>query len=134
LARSFSSPSQPLCEQARVGRTQVKVGRKIEKTTETQTSFKAKKLSIAKQSLAVDRDGQEVNSRGLTLREILVQTAHYSPNVRKEAVAGLRDFFTLHPATLPVHAGAVFDKVSHFVTDQVIGWFAQPVDAAFCVR
>ena len=95
----------------------VKVGRKLERQNETKTSFKVRKLSIARQSVASDRSGQEVNSRGLTLRELLGQVSHYSSAVRKEAIAGLKDFFVLHTQTLPTHIGAVFDKVSDIVSD-----------------
>jgi pre-rRNA-processing protein IPI1 len=95
----------------------VKVGRKLERQNETKTTFKIRKLNIAKQSVASDKSGQEVNSRGLTLREILGQISHYSPAVRKEAMSGLKDFFTLHPNTLTVHVGAVFDRVSDIVSD-----------------
>ena len=95
----------------------IKVGRKLEKVNETKTSFKVRKLSVAHQSVASDKSGQEVNSRGLTLRELLNQVSHYSPSVRKEAVAGLRDFFTMHSSTLSVHVGAVFDRVSEMVSD-----------------
>ena len=95
----------------------VKVGRKLERQNETKTSFKIKKLSIARQSVASDKSGQEVNSRGLTLRELLGQVSHYSPAVRKEAIAGLKDFFCQHPHTLAVHIAAVFDRVSDIVSD-----------------
>ncbi len=95
----------------------VKVGRKLERQNETKTTFKIRKLNIAKQSVASDKSGQEVNSRGLTLREILGQISHYSPAVRKEAMSGLKDFFSLHPNTLAMHIGAVFDRVSDVVSD-----------------
>ena len=100
------------------GGRQAKVGRKIVKANETNTTIKSKALSMQKQSVAVDRSGQEVSSRGLTLPEILSHSTHYAPNMRKECLAGVKDYFTLHPRTLDTHVGAVLDKVSDLVTDQ----------------
>ena len=88
------------------------------KTNETSTTIKSKALSITKQSVAVDRSGQEVSSRGLTLAEILSHSTHYAPNMRKECLAGVKDFFTLHPRLIDAKVGAVLDKVAHLVTDQ----------------
>lgn len=100
------------------GAWQAKVGRKIVKANETNTTIKSKALSMQKQSVAVDRSGQEVSSRGLTLPEILSHSTHYAPTMRKECLAGVKDYFTLHPRTLDTHVGAVLDKVSDLVTDQ----------------
>ena len=85
----------------------VKVGRKLVKKNETSTTIKSRKLNLQKQSVAVDRSGKEVNSRGLTLVEILSHSTHYNANMRKECLAGIRDFFELHPVLLSLHVGAV---------------------------
>ena len=55
----------------------------------------------------MDRTGKEVNSRGLTLVEILAHATHYNANMRKECLAGIRDFFELHPTLVSLHIGAV---------------------------
>lgn len=77
------------------------------KKNETSTTIKSRKLNLQKQSVAVDRSGKEVNSRGLTLVEILAHSTHYNANMRKECLAGVRDFFELHPRLLSLHVGAV---------------------------
>ena len=96
----------------------VKVGRKLVKKNETSTTIKSRKLNLQKQSVAVDRTGKEVNSRGLTLAEILSHSTHYNANMRKECLAGIRDFFELHPELLSLHVGAVLEKVSDMITDE----------------
>eukprot|EP00960_Hanusia_phi_P012376 361479-Hanusia_phi.AAC.1 len=96
---------------------QVKLGRKLVRENETSTIIQSKKLNLVRQSVALDRSGKEVNSRGLTLADILSHASHYSPNVRKECVAGVRDFFTLHPSLVSTHVGVVLDKISSMVSD-----------------
>lgn len=40
-------------------------------------------IVLPEQSMASERAGMAVNKRGLTLRELLQQTAHYNANVRR---------------------------------------------------
>ncbi|EKX31632.1 hypothetical protein GUITHDRAFT_149178 [Guillardia theta CCMP2712] len=95
----------------------VKLGRKLVKENETSTTIQSKKLNLVRQSVAVDRSGKEVNSRGLTLADVLSHASHYSANVRKECVAGVKDFFSLHPSLLSSHVGVVLDRISSMVSD-----------------
>lgn len=91
--------------------TFVGLGAQLVKKNETATTIKSRKLNLQKQSVAVDRTGKEVNSRGLTLVEILAHSTHYNANMRKECLGGIRDFFELHPTLLSLHVGAVLEKV-----------------------
>jgi hypothetical protein len=40
-------------------------------------------IVLPEQSMASERAGMAVNKRGLTLRELLQQTVHYNPKVRR---------------------------------------------------
>eukprot|EP00961_Rhodomonas_salina_P013912 186290-Rhodomonas_salina.4 len=110
-----------------------KVGRKVEKANETNTSFKAKKLSLSRQSVAVDRAGKEVSRRGLTLWEIASQvnplsaypcamrypvptqclvlpasiSRSRSPSAMPGADSGRAEFFSLHPTLIDANVGPV---------------------------
>jgi len=112
LSRRRHGPgAQRACVRGRAGGTDAPWWRarrgQLVKKNETSTTIKSRKLNLQKQSVAVDRTGKEVNSRGLTLVEILSHSTHYNANMRKECLAGIRDFFDLHPALLSLHVGAV---------------------------
>jgi pre-rRNA-processing protein IPI1 len=44
-------------------------------------------IVLPEQSMASERAGMAVNKRGLTLRELLQQTVHYNPKVRRGQLA-----------------------------------------------
>lgn len=59
-----------------------------------------------------------VNKRNLSLQDLLSQCAHYNANVRKEAVLGMKDLFSLHPQSLGSSLARLFDKVFDLISDE----------------
>ncbi|KAM0913507.1 hypothetical protein ACQ4PT_012109 [Festuca glaucescens] len=95
-----------------------KVGRKLPppKNT-TNTEIKSKMIVLPEQSMASERAGMAVNKRGLTLRELLQQTVHYNPKVRRAALNGIKDLVTKHPAELKLHKVAMIEKLQERICD-----------------
>ncbi|KAM0827977.1 hypothetical protein ACQ4PT_067848 [Festuca glaucescens] len=95
-----------------------KVGRKLpppKNTTNTEIKFKM--IVLPEQSMASERAGMAVNKRGLTLRELLQQTVHYNPKVRRAALNGIKDLVTKHPAELKLHKVAMIEKLQERICD-----------------
>jgi len=72
--------------------------------------------------MASERAGMAVNKRGLTLRELLQQTAHYNANVRRAALNGIKDIVVKHPTELKLHKVAIIEKLQERIcdTDKVV--------------
>ncbi|CAM0904271.1 unnamed protein product [Alopecurus aequalis] len=95
-----------------------KVGRKLPPAKNiTNTEIKSKMIVLPEQSMASERAGMAVNKRGLTLRELLQQTVHYNPKVRRAALNGIKDLVTKHPAELKLHKVAMIEKLQERICD-----------------
>lgn len=115
-------------------RVKQKVGKKLQPAQNaTETSFKAKRINLPSQSLAIDRSGEALSERHLSikaskeicacalrcryshtrltpaklpllccmshnawLQELLGQCSHYSPKMRKAALAGVQQVLVRH--------------------------------------
>lgn len=66
----------------------------------TDTSFKAKTIALPQQSISVDRSHALTTKRNQTLDDLVVQTRHHSPGVRRDAVLGFLELVTTYPALL----------------------------------
>ncbi|KAG2572689.1 hypothetical protein PVAP13_7KG197100 [Panicum virgatum] len=100
-----------------------KVGRKLPPPKNaTSTEIKSKTIVLPEQSMASERAGMAVNKRGLTLRELLQQTAHYNANVRRAALNGIKDIVVKHPTELKLHKVAIIEKLQERIcdTDKVV--------------
>ncbi|OEL32577.1 hypothetical protein BAE44_0006405 [Dichanthelium oligosanthes] len=100
-----------------------KVGRKLPPAKNaTNTEIKSKAIVLPEQSMASERAGMAVNKRGLTLRELLQQTAHYNAKVRRAALNGIKDIVVKHPAELKLHKVAIIEKLQERIcdTDKVV--------------
>ncbi|TKW04860.1 hypothetical protein SEVIR_7G137800v4 [Setaria viridis] len=100
-----------------------KVGRKLPPPKNaTNTEIKSKAIVLPEQSMASERAGMAVNKRGLTLRELLQQTAHYNANVRRAALNGIKDIVVKHPTELKLHKVAIIEKLQERIcdTDKVV--------------
>mgnify|MGYP001057116838 CR=1 FL=1 len=76
-------------------KTRRKVGRKLEQQNATKISFTAKAIDVPLQA-NLDAKTEPTNSRNLTLSDLLQQTVHYSPGVRRDAYQGMAELFTKH--------------------------------------
>ncbi|XP_037478125.1 uncharacterized protein LOC119355427 [Triticum dicoccoides] len=95
-----------------------KVGRKLPPPKNaTNTEIKSKLIVLPEQTMASERAGMAVNKRGLTLRELLQQTVHYNPKVRRAAMNGIKDLVTKHPAELKLHKVAMIEKLQERICD-----------------
>ncbi|XP_078432784.1 ARM repeat superfamily protein isoform X2 [Wolffia australiana] len=95
-----------------------KIGRKLPPPKNaTNTQIKSKAIVLPEQSMLSERTGMAVNSRGLTLKELLQQTSHYNAKTRKVALNGIRDLLTRHPSELKLHAVAVTEKLRERICD-----------------
>ncbi|XP_039169029.1 uncharacterized protein LOC104444410 isoform X3 [Eucalyptus grandis] len=85
-----------------------KVGRKLPPPKNaTNTEIKSKAIVLPEQSVASDRAGLAVNKKGLTLKELLQQTSHHNPKVRR---GQSRAFVSLMMAY-------IFNAMTHLAVD-----------------
>ncbi|XP_061995367.1 uncharacterized protein LOC133713379 [Rosa rugosa] len=95
-----------------------KIGRKLSPAQNaTNTEIKSKAIVLPEQSVASEKAGLAVNKKGLTLKELLQQTSHYSSKVRKDALLGIKDLFLKHPEELRLHKYAVIEKLREHIGD-----------------
>ncbi|KAJ2632562.1 rRNA processing protein [Coemansia sp. RSA 1290] len=99
-------------------KVKLKLGKKkAPPSNATDTSFTAKSIVLAGQSISADKSAQLTNSRNHTLRELLTQLRHYSAPTRRDAVSGLGDFITLHPEALQADLGPIVEASVRLVVD-----------------
>ncbi|KAJ1734974.1 hypothetical protein LPJ61_000793 [Coemansia biformis] len=99
-------------------KVKLKVGKKkAAPTNATDTSFTARAIVLSEQSIVADKSSQLTNSRNQTLRELLTQQRHYSTTTRKEAVAGLAEFISLHGDVLRSELGPIMENSLRLVVD-----------------
>eukprot|EP00897_Mesotaenium_endlicherianum_P008693 jgi/Mesen1/7852/ME000042S07294 len=109
-------------------RVKRKVGRKLAAPENaTNTSFKSKSIVLPEQSVTQDKEGTASTQRKQTLKELLVQSGHYSEKVRKESLMGMKELFKRHPTELTQHVGEIFDKLAPRCVDA-----DKAVREAFC--
>lgn len=58
-----------------------------------------------------------MNSRRLTLDDLISQTRHHNANVRKDAYVGLLDLFNMHPHLLSFEVGNFFEYIVEGMID-----------------
>ncbi|GFY87094.1 ARM repeat superfamily protein [Actinidia rufa] len=83
---------------------------------------KPKVVSKKQQKRGVDfkkikRKGLAVSKKGLTLKELLQQTSHHNPKVRKDALIGVRDILLKYPTELRSHKLAIIEKLRERISD-----------------
>ncbi|KAG9454764.1 hypothetical protein H6P81_007668 [Aristolochia fimbriata] len=95
-----------------------KIGRKLPppKNT-TDTTVKSKAIIIPEQTVASDKAGLAVSSKGLTLKELLQQTSHHNAKVRKDALNGIKDLVLKFPSELQSHKVAIIEKLRERIGD-----------------
>ncbi|XP_061998982.1 uncharacterized protein LOC133716293 [Rosa rugosa] len=95
-----------------------KIGRKLPPAQNaTNTEIKSKAIVLPEQSVASEKAGLAVNKKGLTLKELLQQTSHYSSKVRKDSLLGIKDLFLKHPEELRLHKYTVIEKLRERIGD-----------------
>eukprot|EP01134_Creolimax_fragrantissima_P004522 CFRG4522T1 len=97
-------------------KVKLKVGKTNLAENQTDTTFKSKSIIVPGQSVGDDK-GTATNQRNLTLKELLGQLRHYNNNIRKDAVAGLKDLFSRHGQVLRSELAIIIERVSPLVLD-----------------
>ncbi|TIA82131.1 hypothetical protein E3P89_01275 [Wallemia ichthyophaga] len=88
-------------------------------TNSTNTSFKARSVALPGQSILKDVDENEPHTkRNLTLKDLLVHLKHYSPNMRRDGVLGLRELITSYPSTISPNLTSIFDGITKLIVDE----------------
>ncbi|CAG8653340.1 3912_t:CDS:2, partial [Paraglomus occultum] len=97
----------------------LKVGKKKTlPSNHTNISFKSKAIILPNQSITEDKSHELTNSRNLTLNDLVTQLRHYSANVRKDALLGLKDLFNRYPQILPASLSLVINTIVRLLVDE----------------
>ncbi|GAM25002.1 hypothetical protein SAMD00019534_081770 [Acytostelium subglobosum LB1] len=83
----------------------------------TVTTFKSKTLFIPAQSISGEKEDQMVNHRNMTLKDLLSKMKHYSEQVKKDALNGVRDLIQQHPKIVHMHISAIMNGTVELVND-----------------
>uniref|UniRef100_A0A0R3RHC5 Ipi1_N domain-containing protein n=1 Tax=Elaeophora elaphi TaxID=1147741 RepID=A0A0R3RHC5_9BILA len=94
-------------------KAKLKVGKKLKKTTATDTRIHSKKVVLVEQLTKSDNDF--LSYRGLSLDELCRQLGHYNINVRRDAVVGVKQLFSSHPELLPKHLHLLIPAVGRLI-------------------
>ncbi|CAA7026785.1 unnamed protein product [Microthlaspi erraticum] len=95
-----------------------KLGRKLPPAKNaTNTEIKSKAIILPEQSVGAEKSGIATSKKGLTLKELLQQTSHHNPKVRKDALLGIKDLFKHYPGEMQSHKYAIIQKLRERVTD-----------------
>eukprot|EP01127_Copromyxa_protea_P017905 TRINITY_DN5526_c0_g2_i3.p1 TRINITY_DN5526_c0_g2~~TRINITY_DN5526_c0_g2_i3.p1 ORF type:complete len:990 (-),score=218.09 TRINITY_DN5526_c0_g2_i3:258-3227(-) len=91
-------------------------GLKKKSATHTDLTLHTRVINLPTQSVATDK-GTMVTHRHLELADLLCQLSHHNDNVRKDALLGLVEIFTLHPSLLSQHLSEVVEKSVEMIID-----------------
>ncbi|KAE8098634.1 hypothetical protein FH972_016679 [Carpinus fangiana] len=118
MTRSKASSKKQLKRGVDFKKIKRKIGRKLPPANNaTNTEIKSKAIILPEQSVASEKEGLAVNKKGLTLKELLQQTSHHNPKLRRDALMGIKDLFRKHPAELRLHKYAVVEKLRERIGD-----------------
>lgn len=87
-------------------------------TNAVDTSFKARSIALPSQSIASSKPSSEpTTKRKLSLDDLLTQLKHYSPSTRRDALSGLRELLTAHPALLLPALPRLLTSTARLISD-----------------
>ncbi|EFO86625.1 hypothetical protein CRE_04882 [Caenorhabditis remanei] len=99
-------------------KVKLKVGKKLKKTTTTDTTIKAKRVVLASQlEEKVETDVNPLSFRGLTLEELCKQMGHFNSKVKMNAIQGLKQILTSRPDLVNIHLRLLVPCVAVHVSD-----------------
>jgi hypothetical protein len=85
-------------------------------------------IHVPSQSITIDKSMEITNSRNNTLNDVLIQSKHYSAssrkgilfiNLQKDAIIGMKEFFSSHPHLFEVQMGTILETMSRLMVDEV---------------
>ncbi|WFD21139.1 rRNA processing protein [Malassezia caprae] len=83
----------------------------------TDTSFKAKSIAMPQQSIMLDRTQSVTTRRRQTLADLVQNTRHHSPGVRKDAVLGMLELITTYEGLVQAEATTLLNSVLPLLSD-----------------
>ncbi|KAG8928396.1 hypothetical protein FRC03_012359 [Tulasnella sp. 419] len=85
----------------------------------TDTSFKTKSIILPNQSITASKpEGEPRTSRNLNLENLLSRVKHYSPQSRRDAIAGLRELLEAHPELMGSSLGVLLQATVRAMIDE----------------
>ncbi|CAH8312798.1 unnamed protein product [Eruca vesicaria subsp. sativa] len=95
-----------------------KLGRKLPPPKNaTNTEIKSQAIVLPEQSVGADKSGFATSKKGVTLSDLLKQSAHPNAKVRKNALHGIKDLLEHNPAEIQSHKYAITKKLSERLCD-----------------
>uniref|UniRef100_A0A8R1DQR3 Ipi1_N domain-containing protein n=2 Tax=Caenorhabditis japonica TaxID=281687 RepID=A0A8R1DQR3_CAEJA len=102
-------------------KVKLKVGKKLKKTTTTDTTIKAKRVVLATQlEEKQESDDNPLSFRGLTLDELCKQMGHFNSKVKQNAIQGLKQILTSRPDLVNIHLRSLVPCVAVHVSNATL--------------
>ncbi|VDK37342.1 unnamed protein product [Gongylonema pulchrum] len=98
-------------------KAKLKVGKKLKKTTSTDTRIQAKKVVLVEQ--LAEHEESHLSHRGLSLDELCRRLGHYNLNMRRDAVVGTRQLLTANPELVPKHLHTLVPVIGRLIACEV---------------
>ncbi|CAI5446279.1 unnamed protein product [Caenorhabditis angaria] len=99
-------------------KVKLKVGKKLKKTTTTDTTIKARKVVLAQQlEEKIDSEDKPLSFRGLTLDDLSKQLGHFNKNIRNSAIIGLKQILTSRPDLITIHLRTLIPSIARLMSD-----------------
>ncbi|CAG9540705.1 unnamed protein product [Cercopithifilaria johnstoni] len=94
-------------------KAKLKVGKKLKKTTVTDTRIHSKKVVLVDQ--LTKSNNSCLSHRGLSLDELCRQLGHYNINVRRDSIVGVRQLLSSYPELVPRHLHILIPAVGRLI-------------------
>uniref|UniRef100_A0A8R1Y6F3 Ipi1_N domain-containing protein n=1 Tax=Onchocerca volvulus TaxID=6282 RepID=A0A8R1Y6F3_ONCVO len=94
-------------------KAKLKIGKKLKKTTTTDTRVQTKKVVLVEQ--LTKNDNSCLSHRGLSLDELCRQLGHYNINVRRDSVIGVKQLLSSHPELIPKHLHTLIPAIGRLI-------------------
>ncbi|KAM3724824.1 High mobility group protein 20A [Dirofilaria immitis] len=94
-------------------KAKLKLGKKLKKTTTTDTRIQSKKVILVEQ--LAKNDDSCLSHRGLSLNELCRQLGHYNINVRRGSVIGVKQLLSSHPELISKHLHILIPAVGRLI-------------------
>ncbi|XP_072953458.1 uncharacterized protein [Typha angustifolia] len=118
MVRSKSSSSKKPKRGVDFKKIKHKIGRKLlPPKNSTNTQIKSKAIVLPEQSMSIERRGMVVDKRGLTLQELLKKTSHRNPNMRRDALNGIKEIILKDPSKLKLQVVSMMEKLNQLIHD-----------------
>lgn len=99
-------------------KTKQKLGKgKQLQSNATDTSFKAKTIALPQQSVSVDRSQSLTTRRNQTLADLVQNSRHHSPGMRKDAVNGMLELISTYPVLVEQETPTLLNTVLPIIGD-----------------